>query len=108
MKKTCKYIECDIETSGNFEFCNYHLRGGVLGDGTAFGHYEIIEKDFINFIQIIPLDDKDHFKVYSPVLRDIIIRSCIEIEIFFNANVGILLTKSTAIIKCFLEITFSI
>lgn len=82
--KKCKHVECDKDRYDDFSFCRYHVDGGPLGSGETYDQYQIIEKDFIDFINIIPLDDKEHFKVHSPVLRDIIIRSCVQIEIFFK------------------------
>lgn len=55
-----------------------------MGNGETYEQYQIIEQDFIDFIKVIPIDEKYHLKVYSPVLRDIIIRSCIQIEVFFK------------------------
>jgi len=58
--------------------------GGVIGNGDLYEQYQIIEQDFINFIKIVPLNDPYHLKVHSPILRDIIIRACVQIEIFFK------------------------
>lgn len=83
-KTTCKHIECNIKTENHLDFCSFHFSGGVLGNGETYEQYEIIEQDFIDFIKIIQIDDHEHLKVHSPVLRDIIIRSCIQIEVFFK------------------------
>lgn len=55
-----------------------------MGNGDTYEHYQIIEQDFIDFIRVVPLDEEYHMKVYSPLLRDIIIRSCVQIEVFFK------------------------
>lgn len=79
----CYYLDCKEEVRQGFESCNYHLNGGPFGSGETYERYQIIEQDFIDFIKNVPLDES-HFDVYSPVLRDIIIRTCTEIEIFFK------------------------
>ena len=84
MEKTeCKHLNCN-ETNEFQNLCRYHWDGGVFGSGETYEHYQLIEEDFINFIKIIPLSDDRNMKVCSPVLRDLIIRSCVEIEIFFK------------------------
>lgn len=65
------------------ECCEYHTYGGMFGTGESFERYQIIEADFLQFIRTIPLHE-DHFSVYSNVLRDIILRACVEIEVFFK------------------------
>lgn len=83
---TCKHIECNKPSSRlSPSFCEYHYTGGELGNGSSFEQYEIIEKDFINFITVIPINESNHLNVYSHVLRDVIIRSCVQIELFFKA-----------------------
>lgn len=80
----CLHLECEEEKLKGWNFCPFHNEGGVLGNGETFDQYQIIEEDFLNFIKIIPINDKDHLLVHSPILRDIIIRSCVQIEIFFK------------------------
>lgn len=81
----CKHLLCDDwPFHESLEYCQYHQRGGVLGDGSAFEQYEIIEADFIDFIKILPINEPNHMEVYSPFLRDIIIRSCVQVELFFK------------------------
>ncbi|MES2813124.1 MAG: hypothetical protein V4670_11690 [Bacteroidota bacterium] len=81
--KPCIHIECE-ENSNYNGYCKFHQLGGVIGNGETYEQYQIIEQDFIDFIKIIPLNDDDNLKVYSPLLRDIIIRSCVQIELFFK------------------------
>ena len=83
MNNQCKHIECE-EQAVFQEYCKFHHSGGVFGSGETYEQYQIIEQDFIDFIKIIPLNDTDNLKVYSPILRDIIIRSCVQIELFFK------------------------
>lgn len=84
MNKTeCKHLDC-IETNEFRNLCKFHLNGGVFGTGETYEQYQVIEEDFINFIKIIPLSDDRNMKVCSPFLRDLIIRSCVQIEIFFK------------------------
>ena len=83
-KVKCKHIECGIETEGYLGYCSFHFSGGVLGNGETYEQYEIIEQDFIDFIKIVPINDPEHLKVHSPILRDIIIRCCVQIEVFFK------------------------
>lgn len=83
-QQICKHIECEKNRHDDFSFCRFHLDGGSLGNGETYEQYQIIENDFLDFIKIVPIDDKEHFKVHSPILRDIIIRSCVQIEIFFK------------------------
>jgi hypothetical protein len=81
----CIHLTCKNQPIGRgWRYCKEHQDGGYLGDGSAYDQYQIIEQDFIDFIQVVPLDDNDHFKVHSPVLRDIILRACVQIEIFFK------------------------
>lgn len=84
----CKFLGCTQPAQflyGNYQrdYCKYHDDGGFLGSGEPYEQYQIIEQDFIDFIKYVPLT-KDHFKVYSPILRDILIRVCVQIEIFFK------------------------
>ncbi|PHS65862.1 MAG: hypothetical protein COB12_06455 [Flavobacterium sp.] len=80
----CHHIECSEQILDSFIYCNYHRKGGVFGNGETYEQYQIIEQDFIDFIKIIPINDKNHLKIHSPVLRDIIIRCCVQIEDFFK------------------------
>ena len=81
----CNFIDCTQEKSYKGDkYCDYHLKGSVLGNGKAYDQYQLIEQDFIDFIKVVPIDEPKHMKVHSPVLRDIIIRSCVEIELFFK------------------------
>jgi len=82
-KTKCQHLDCK-EISEFEGLCRFHLDGGVLGIGETYEHYQVIEEDFINFLKIIPLSDERNMKVCSPVLRDLIIRSCVQIEIFFK------------------------
>ena len=77
-----KHIECNETKPLYLGFCEIHRRGGVFESGETYEQYQIIEQDFIDFIKIVPLNIEDNHKVYSPVLRDIIIRSCVQIELF--------------------------
>lgn len=87
---TCCYLDCtetvmpsQIQLTLNSNvYCEYHSSGGIF-NGESYEQYQIIEQDFIDFIKVIPLA-KEHFNVYSPILRDIIIRTCVQIEIFFK------------------------
>lgn len=81
--KTCKHIECTNEDNSS-GFCNYHYNGGIFGNGDTYEQYQVIEEDFVKFIKIIPLNDIKNMEVCSPVLRDLIIRCCVQIEIFFK------------------------
>lgn len=83
-RKMCFYIDCNQEVRKGFDCCDYCLNGGVFGSGETYEQYQIIEQDFIDFIKVVPINDEAHLKVHSPVLRDIIIRACIQIEIFFK------------------------
>lgn len=83
-QKKCSHIECSEESDFRTNFCEFHYYGGVIGNGETYEQYQVIEKDFIDFIKIIPLTEKKNLDVYSPVLRDIIIRSCVQIELFFK------------------------
>ena len=83
-KKTCFYIDCNEEVRQGFDCCDYCLNGGVFGSGETYEQYQIIEQDFIDFIKVVPINDEAHLKVHSLLLRDIIIRACIQIEIFFK------------------------
>lgn len=79
----CKHLECQEEVL-QLSLCEYHLQGGIFGTGETYEQYQIIEEDFLNFIKIIPLSEKNNLIVYSPLLRDIIIRTCVQIELFFK------------------------
>lgn len=80
----CKHIECEERVAQGWHYCSFHRDGGVLGNGEMFEQYQIIEQDFIDFIKVVPINEPNHLKVYSPVLRDVIIRCCVGIEIFFK------------------------
>lgn len=82
-KTECKHMDCNQTAEFN-SLCRFHLDGGVFGIGETYEQYQIIEEDFIKFIKIIPLTDNRNMKVCSPILRDLIIRSCVQIEIFFK------------------------
>lgn len=80
----CKHVDC-LETNSPYpDYCEFHLRGGIFENGETYEQYQIIEQDFMHFIKIVPLNDEDNLKVYSPVLRDIIIRCCVQIELFLK------------------------
>lgn len=85
----CSFLGCEDERSKFFKsetytnYCSFHVQGGIFGTGESYEQYQIIENDFINFIKFVPLC-QDHFDVYSPFLRDIIIRTCVQVEIFFK------------------------
>lgn len=79
----CKHVECEIETS-YLGYCKFHFKGGIFNTGQTYQQYELIEKDFIDFIKVIPLNEDYHLKVYSPILWDIIIRCCVQIEVFLK------------------------
>lgn len=83
-QKECKHIECSEESFSGSDFCKFHYYGGVIGNGETYEQYQVIEKDFIDFIRIVPISEKKNLDVYSPVLRDIIIRTCVQIELFFK------------------------
>lgn len=83
-QKECKHIECSEESFFGSDFCKFHHYGGVIGNGETYEQYQVIEKDFIDFIRIVPISEKKNLDVYSPVLRDIIIRTCVQIELFFK------------------------
>lgn len=81
----CMHIECENEKlQGGWSYCSLHNEGAALGIGNTYDQYQIIEADFIDFIKVVPIDEESHLDVHSPVLRDIIIRSCVQIEIFFK------------------------
>ena len=82
-KKKCKHLDCK-DTAEYLELCKFHVDGGVFCTGETYEQYQVLEEDFINFIKIIPLNDKRNMGVCSPVLRDLIIRCCVQIEIFFK------------------------
>lgn len=81
----CSYIDCNENHNLNsVGFCEFHSNGGNLGSGETYEQYQIIENDFINYIKYVPLNDQNHLKVYSPILRDIILRSCVQVELFLK------------------------
>lgn len=80
----CTFLDCDKKIKKGWRFCDYHRNGGAFGNGETYEQYQIIEQDFIDFIKIVPIDDEKHLTVHSPVLRDIIIRCCVQIEVFFK------------------------
>jgi hypothetical protein len=87
-KITCNFLGCadDAENQtkdSKSNYCKYHSNGGALGNGESYRQYQIIEEDFLNFIKVVPLVS-EHFTVHSPTLRDIIIRTCVQIEIIFK------------------------
>lgn len=84
----CKFLGCEenaenIYTKKFWSYCKFHRNGGCFGSGETYEQYQIIEQDFIDFIKYVPLQE-EHLTVHSPVLRDIIIRACVQIEIFFK------------------------
>lgn len=84
MNNQCKHINCSEINKRGFDYCEYHFDWGAFGKGEFYEQYQIIEKDFIDFIKVVPIDEKKHHSVYSPYLRDIIIRTCVQIEIFLK------------------------
>ncbi len=66
-----------------FDHCEFHNAGGIFGTGESYEQYQIIESDFIDFIKVVPLTP-EHYNVHSPILRDILIRTCVQIEVFFK------------------------
>ncbi|MES2837655.1 MAG: hypothetical protein V4667_09040 [Bacteroidota bacterium] len=89
MKEKCCFLGCEqeatVERSIRYDngTCSYHDKGGPFSSGETYEQYQIIEKDFIDFINVVPLAE-EHYSVHSPFLRDIIIRACVQIEIFFK------------------------
>lgn len=84
--KICDWYNCnsiDLSEVGEFQICDYHKRGGIFMTGALFEQYAIIEEDFITILKYIPLE-KDNFKIVSPRFSDLLIRSCVAIEIFFK------------------------
>lgn len=84
----CEYIDCKELGTKKYSkeqpaLCDFHEKGGILGNGTTYESYRIVENDFLEYIKFVPLTN-EHLNVHSPVLQDIIIRSCIQIEIFFK------------------------
>jgi hypothetical protein len=85
----CKYLDCNEDCyifplRKEYEsYCSFHFEGGIFGTGESYEQYQIIENDFVNFIKNVPLC-KEHLGVHSPILRDIIIRTCVQIEIFLK------------------------
>jgi len=81
----CSFVECDeCHNLSNNGSCEFHSNGGNLGSGETYEQYQIIENDFINYIRYVPLNEQNHLKVHSPILRDIILRSCVQIEQFLK------------------------
>lgn len=83
MDNQCKHLGCS-DLGAYLGFCDFHFNGGIFRSGELFDQYQVIEEDFINFIKIIPLNHDKNKEVYSPFLRDLIIRCCVQIEIFFK------------------------
>lgn len=83
-EKKCKHIECEELNAPYLGLCAYHVQGGIFASGETYEQYQIIEQDFIDFIKIVPLNNEINHYVYSPILRDIIIRCCVQIELFFK------------------------
>ena len=82
---SCLHINCnESKKQGGWHYCEYHQDRGAFGFGETYEQYQIIEQDFIDFIKVVPLDDPKHHSVHSPVLRDIILRTCSQIEILFK------------------------
>jgi hypothetical protein len=84
---TCQWYNCknsqDLRKIDDFNVCSFHENGGLFGTGDLFEQYAIIEEDFVNILKYIPLD-RDNFNIFSPRFSDILIRSCVSIEIFFR------------------------
>jgi hypothetical protein len=80
----CKHLGCKNEIKKPYSYCEFHTNGGVFGNGETYELYQIIEQDFIDFIKIVPINDPEHLKVHSPILQDIIVRCCVQIEFFFK------------------------
>jgi len=55
----------------------------MFSSGYSIELYKVLEDDFITFISYVPLDE-GHLRVHSPKLADLIIRCCIQIDIFFK------------------------
>lgn len=86
-EKKCAWHGCNqlaMQSEENvLEVCEYHRQGGIFGRGTLFEQYAIIEEDFLRILKYVPLD-KANFKLVSPRFSDILIRCCVNIEIFFK------------------------
>lgn len=82
-EEICQHLDCEKKSTA-LKYCDFHLEGGIFGTGESYEQYQIIEKDFMEFIKIVPISDKKHLSVHSPVLRDIILRTCVQVEIFFK------------------------
>jgi len=80
----CSFLDCNDNAVGNNRLCVFHNSGGVFGNGDTYEQYQIIEKDFIDFIKVVPINIPKHLSVESPVLRDIILRCCVQIELFLK------------------------
>jgi hypothetical protein len=85
LETKCLFIECkETDNLNKNGYCLFHSNGGNFGTGETYEQYQIIENDFINYIKYVPLNEPNHLKVYSPILRDIILRSCVQIELFLK------------------------
>lgn len=83
----CTWHNCSITTDliekeGSF-LCSFHSKGGVFSTDQLLDQYAIIEEDFITILKYLPLE-KENLSVKSPRFSDILIRSCVGIEIFFR------------------------
>jgi len=88
IEPTCTFLGCKsrakrIGGDEYWRYCHYN-NGGIFGSGESFEQYQIIEQDFLDFIKVVLLNEPNHLIAYSPVLRDIIIRCCVQIEVFFK------------------------
>ena len=80
----CSFIDCNENKLQGWKYCRFHNSGGALGAGDTYEQYQIIEQDFIDFIKVVPINDENHMTVHSAVLRDILIRTCVQIELFLK------------------------
>ncbi|MHB9142677.1 MAG: hypothetical protein ACYC25_12450 [Paludibacter sp.] len=81
----CSFLDCEGQRmSNNHNYCEFHNNGGMFSKGDTYEQYQIIEMDFINFIKIVPINNPKHLIVESTILRDIIIRCCVQIELFLK------------------------
>ncbi len=65
----------------------------MFSSGYSMEIYKTIENDFINYIKYVPLDsefEKTHLEVCSPILADLLLRICSQVEIFFTEWVKLL------------------
>lgn len=83
----CRVLECqNLIAPPECKYdriCKEHKSRGYFQTGQSYDQYSIIEADFLDFIKNVPLEE-EHLNVYSPILRDIILRTCTQIEIFFK------------------------